>query len=108
MLSNATIELLKEYKDDNMCFIINPKGANIECCYVAGYSDDEVCKIKRVIDKNLIDLNGQGFLNGHTPFSSIVAFVSYLIAYLSNKKYIVLSQYPLCADYNFYFIYHIS
>ena len=90
--SVVTLELLKEYKDDNMCFIINPKGANIECCYVSGYSDDEVVKIKRVIDKNLIDLNGQGFLNGHTPFSSIVAFISYLMAYLTNKKYIVLSN----------------
>ena len=90
--SVVTLELLKEYKDDNMCFIINPKGANMECCYVSGYSDDEVVKIKRVIDKNLIDLNGQGFLNGHTPFSSIVAFISYLMAYLTNKKYIVLSN----------------
>jgi hypothetical protein len=26
-------------------------------------------------------------LNGHTPFSAIVAFVSYLCAYLSLKKY---------------------
>ena len=75
-----------------MCFIINPKGANIECCYVAGYNDGDVVKIKRVIDKNLLDLNNQGFLNGHTPFSSIVAFISYLMAYLTNKKYIVLSN----------------
>ena len=90
--SVVTLELLKEYKDDNMCFIINPKGANIECCYVAGYNDGDVVKIKRVIDKNLLDLNSQGFLNGHTPFSSIVAFISYLMAYLTNKKYIVLSN----------------
>lgn len=90
--SVVTLELLEKYHADNMCFIINPKGANIECCYVAGYEDKDVCKIKRVIDKNLIDLNAKGFLNGHTPFSSIVAFISYLTAYLSNKKYIVLSN----------------
>ena len=90
--SVVSLELLKEYKDDNNCFIINPKGANIECCYVAGYNDGDVVKIKRVIDKNLIDLNSKGFLNGHTPFSSIVAFISYLMAYLTNKKYIVLSN----------------
>lgn len=90
--SVVSLELLKEYKDDNCCFIINPKGANIECCYTAGYSDEDVVKIKRVIDKNLIDLNNKGFLNGHTPFSSIVAFISYLMAYLTNKRYIVLSN----------------
>lgn len=90
--SVVSLELLKEYKDDNNCFIINPKGANIECCYVAGYMDEDIVKIKRVIDKNLIDLNSKGFLNGHTPFSSIVAFISYLMAYLTNKKYIVLSN----------------
>ena len=33
-----------------------------------------------------------GFLNGHTPFSAMVAFVSFLTAYLNNKKYIVLSN----------------
>lgn len=90
--SVVTLELLKKYKDDNMCFIINPKGANIECCYTAGYDDSDVVKIKRVIDKNLLDLNSKEFLNGHTPFSSIVAFISYLMAYLTNKRYIVLSN----------------
>ena len=90
--SVVSLELLKEYKDDNMCFIINPKGAKIECSYVAGYEDDSIVKIKRIIDKNLIDLNSRGFLNGHTPFSSVVAFNAYLMAYLTNKKYIVLSN----------------
>lgn len=90
--SVVTLELLNKYRNDNMCFIINPKGANIECCYVAGYQDEDICKIKRVIDKNLLELNAKGFLNGHTPFSSIVAFSSYLMAYLTNKKYIVLSN----------------
>lgn len=90
--SVVTLELLKKYKSDNMCFIINPKGANIECCYRADYKDNDVVKIKRVIDKNLIELNSKGFLNGHTPFSSIVAFISYLMAYLTNKKSIVLSN----------------
>ena len=31
-------------------------------------------------------------MNGHTPFSSVVAFNAYLMAYLTNKKYIVLSN----------------
>lgn len=85
--SNVTLELLKE--EDNTCFIINPKGANIECANISRY---KTIKIKRILDKKIIDLNNQGFLNGHTPFSAIVAFTSYLCAYLLNKKYIILSN----------------
>lgn len=87
--SNVTLSLLDGM--DNTCFIINPKGANIECARVAGYSDNTFI-VKRVIDRKIVDLNNEGFLNGHTPFSAIVAFVSYLCAYLSGKKYIVLSN----------------
>ena len=82
--SSVTLELLKNY--DNKCFVINPKDTHLKC------ATDEVYSVKRVIDKNLLELNKQGFLNGHTPFSAIVAFVSYLVAYLSNRKYIVLSN----------------
>ena len=73
-------------------FIINPKQVMLDCAYEAGYKDEEIIKIKRTIDKNLLDLNSQGFLNGHTPFSAMVAFVSYLTAYLNNKKNIILSN----------------
>jgi hypothetical protein len=31
-------------------------------------------------------------LNGHTPFNALLAFLTYLVAYLGNKKYIVLSN----------------
>jgi len=82
--SIVTLELLKGY--DNKCFIINPKSVQINC------SDGNPFIVKRIIDKNLLELNKLGYLNGHTPFSAIVAFVSYLMAYLSNKKNIVLSN----------------
>lgn len=87
--SNVTLELLKN--ENNTCFIINPKQANIECVNIAGYENNTI-KVKRIIDKNIIELNNEGYLNGHTPFSAIVAFISYLTAYLSNKEYIILSN----------------
>ncbi len=90
--SNVTLELMKNEFEDNTCFIINPKEVNTKCAEVAGYSDDNIFCIKRVLDKKIIELNNEGFLNGHTPFSSLVAFVTYLCAYLSNKKYIILSN----------------
>mgnify|MGYP003432123021 CR=1 FL=1 len=39
----------------------------------------------------IVELNKEGYLNGHTPFSSIVAFISYLCAYLNGKKNIIFS-----------------
>lgn len=89
--SNVTLELMKKEYEDNTCFIINPKGANIECAKIGGYENKTIV-INRILDKKIIDLNNQGFLNGHTPFSALVAFISYLCAYLSNKEYIILSN----------------
>ena len=59
---------------------------------IAGINDDNIIEIHRTIDKNLIDLNEQGAINGHTPFSAMLAFVSYFIAYLLSKKYVALSN----------------
>ena len=90
--STVSLEILKDYFKDNTPFMINPKDPMLECVYVAGYDDDKVIKVTRKIDSNLLELNKQGYLNGHTPFSSMVAFLTYLVAYLSDKKYIVLSN----------------
>jgi AraC-like DNA-binding protein len=40
----------------------------------------------------MLDCNKRGFLNGHTPFSAIVAFSSVLTAYLYGLKTVVLSN----------------
>lgn len=90
--SIVTLEILKNDYLNNDCFIINPRPVTIECAKTAGYNDDKIISIERIIDKKLIDLNNKGFINGHTPFSAFIAFSSYLIAYLNDKKYIVLSN----------------
>lgn len=90
--SNVSLELLRNDYENNSCFVLNPKSVHIECASVAGYNEDKIIKVYRTIDENLLNLNKKGFLNGHTPFSSLVAFVTYLVAYLSNKKYIILSN----------------
>ena len=90
--STVSLEILKKFKEDNHCFIINPKPVTLDCAKVAGYTQDKIISIKRNIDKKLIELNNQGFLNGHTPFSAMVAFTSYITAFIYNKKYITLSN----------------
>ena len=90
--SNVSLELLKNSFEDNNAFIINPKEVTLKCAELAGYDESNTITVKRIIDKNLIELNKLGFINGHTPFSALVAFISYLCAYINNKKYIVLSN----------------
>ena len=89
--SCVTLELLK-HQNNNSCFIINPKPVTLKCAELAGYEQDNIITPTRRIDKELIELNKQGFLNGHTPFSSLVAFLSYLVSYIYDKKYIALSN----------------
>ena len=89
--SCVTAELLKDLKADNLCLIVGGKEPSIKCAEIAGYKD-KIIYVKRTIDKNLLELNKKGYLNGHTPFSAMLAFLSYLIAYLCNKKYVALSN----------------
>lgn len=90
--SALTLDILKEEKDKNYCYIINPRGATIETYKAAGYSEDKVIAVKRTLDRNMLELNKQGYLNGHTPFSAIVAFSATIAAYVNGLKYIALSN----------------
>ena len=89
--SCVSLELLKNEKD-NTCFIINPKKPSLECAALAGYNVKTTLKVERILDRKIIELNNEGYLNGHTPFSSIIAFISYLCAYILGKKNIILSN----------------
>lgn len=89
--SCVTLELLKN-EENNSCFIINPKMPPLACATIAGYHDSDIVKVERKLDPKIIELNQEGYLNGHTPLSSVIAFISYLSAYLSGKKNVVLSN----------------
>lgn len=90
--SNVTMNLLRNEHDKNMCFTVNNQGARTESALAAGYAENDIIKTFRTIDKNLLDLNARGFLNGHTPFSAIVAFLSFYCAYLIGADNIILSN----------------
>lgn len=90
--SCVTLETLRINKESDYALIINPKPVTLKCAELAGLDSDHIIEIYRAIDKRLIDLNAQGFINGHTPFSAMLAFVSYFTAYLLGKKYIALSN----------------
>lgn len=90
--SNVTMELTKEFSDKVFCFTVNDQPAREESAACAGYGDGKMIRTYRTLDKNMLELNKQGFLNGHTPFSAIVAFLSSYCAYLIGAEQIILSN----------------
>lgn len=90
--SACTIELLKKSGHPLKTCIINPRGATLKTVEAAGLSMNDSIHIKRTLDKRMLALNQEGYLNGHTPFSALVAFSSLITAYLHELRYIALSN----------------
>ncbi|MCR5484075.1 MAG: hypothetical protein K6F09_00625 [Clostridiales bacterium] len=90
--SAVTLSLLSEIKDKIKCFTVNDQKAREDTVTAAGIGKNSIVRTYRTIDSELLRLNSEGFLNGHTPFSSIVAFLSLYCAYLTGADNIVLSN----------------
>lgn len=90
--SIVTLEHLSSIKEKNVTFGMNPTIASLDTMEIARYGEDKRFIVSRTLDKNMIRLNSEGFLNGHTPFSALLAFVSYFVSYLIGAEYIVLSN----------------
>ena len=88
--SVVTLEIAKSAEFEREAYIINPRGATINTAMAAGISNPIVAG--RTLDKEMLRLNSEGYLNGHTPFSAIVAFSSLIAAYLNKASYIALSN----------------
>ena len=85
--SIVTFELLSA-KEGNIPMVLNPRVASSDTLKKRGFYYDSVIEIFRTIDPVLLELNNQGFLNGHTPFSALLAFVTFLAAGMTGKKFI--------------------
>lgn len=90
--SALTLEILKQAGEDITPYIINSRKATAGCIEAAGILPEKAISPRRTIDKTLLELNKKGYLNGHTPFSAVVAFSALLFGIMTNKRYIVLSN----------------
>lgn len=88
--SIVTLELFKKAKKDINCFSLNPALAGRKIMKMEGCKKPII--VKRKIDEKLLELNRKGYLNGHTPFSAYLAFLSFLCALIFNYKYIAFSN----------------
>jgi len=89
--SAVTLELLGSLPGSSP-LIVNPRGASLETVMAAGFERDRLIEVQRKIDPELLRLNELGFLNGHTPFSAMLAFVTVLAAIVTGRRHIALSN----------------
>lgn len=99
--SIVTLEKLKKRRAKIGCFLVNPTKAMKDIIKVAGIKprtrtssvqSRDLVIIKREIDPALLELNKRGFLNGHTPITAVLSFLSVLAAVLFNYKNIAFSN----------------
>ncbi len=90
--SAVSLELMKNKGFRIYPTMINPREASQRTIEAAGFKMGDSLICTRKLDPLLLKLNTHGFLNGHTPFSSLLAFVTAFMALSSKSKYIGLSN----------------
>ncbi|MHC1707118.1 MAG: hypothetical protein AB9842_06295 [Bacteroidales bacterium] len=73
-------------------YMLNPRNAMRGTIQQAGFEVGSSFIISRNLDPALLELNDRGFLNGHTPFSALLAFQTILASYLTGYRNIALSN----------------
>ena len=88
--SVVTVEYLKMMGKKLILFSLNPQAPHKKVIKISKIK--EKVFVKRKIDKKLLELNKKGFLNGHTPFTAYLSFLSVLVACLKGCKFIAFSN----------------
>ena len=90
--SIVTLNLLKAQLGDAYAYQINHRASSEQAALLAGIPKERILEPKRKLHPKMLECNKRGFLNGHTPFSAIVAFSAVLTAYLHGLSEVVLSN----------------
>ena len=88
--SIVTLEMLKGEREDLGIFVLNPQRFHKKVIKISGIT--RAIFAEREIHKKLLALNRAGYLNGHTPFSAYLAFISTLIAVFFGYSRIAVSN----------------
>jgi hypothetical protein len=88
--SAVTLQLLGKREPQAGVFMLNPISASERISEIAGIKDRVA--VERKIDSRLLALNTQGYMNGHTPFSSYLAFLSIFCAYIYGYSKVAFSN----------------
>lgn len=88
--SIVTMEKLKNEGKEINAFLVNPTPSTKKVIKIAGIKKPMI--VERKIDPKLFELNKKGYLNGHTPFTAVLSFLSVVCAVLFNYKNIAFSN----------------
>lgn len=88
--SVVTMDILGKSGKEANCLSLNPTNSSVQVIKIAGFTNP--IYIQRNIDPKLLELNKAGYLNGHTPFSAYLAFLSTVASVLYDYKNIVVSN----------------
>ncbi|MBI3894719.1 MAG: hypothetical protein HY313_02190 [Acidobacteria bacterium] len=88
--SVVTLEILRAAGREFDCLMVNPTKAALAVAKQAGCSEPII--VRRTIDPRLLELNAAGYLNGHTPFSALLAFWGITVAALGGYSRVIVSN----------------
>jgi hypothetical protein len=88
--SVVTLETLRAAGRPFDCLLLNPTQAALDVARQAGC--DNPISVRRTIDPRLLELNEAGYLNGHTPFSALLAFLGVTVAALFGHRRVIVSN----------------
>ncbi len=88
--SVVALETVKSSEEAAQVLLVNPTPAALEVSRIAGFASPLV--VSRTIDPLLLELNKNGYLNGHTPFSALLAFLSALVAQLYGYNHVIVGN----------------
>ncbi len=94
--SLATLNVLKKLgyleKFEILPFFLGLREERLEQVEYFNISQENILIANRIFDKKMIEANSCGYYNGHVPFSAILAFITNVIAFLTDTKLILLSN----------------
>jgi hypothetical protein len=88
--SVVTLETLRAAGQPFDCLLLNPTPAALDVARLAGCEKPII--VRRTIDPRLLELNAAGYLNGHTPFSALLAFLGVTVAALLGHRRVIVSN----------------
>ena len=101
--SSLTLELMRPQAKVRplQAFALNPTRAALDSAALVGLTKPLIAT--RSIDPTLLSLNAKGYLNGHTPFSAYLAFLSTLVGRVHGYTDVIASNERSANDGNVMF-----
>jgi len=88
--SIVSLELLRHTETTLWLWAINPIPATLRI--VEKNTQLPFIAVQRTLDPKLLELNQRGYLNGHTPFSALLAFVSVVLSVIFDSDQTAVSN----------------